>query len=162
MTSITPNNLHNTTFENISNSYFKDIWDYYCDDGLGFEYILDKDKNTNNKIDEHYLAMSNTVDYIYVKTNCNNNQNDMFMFEDMRKLVISWLVDVSCLAEVDECSLFKAVKLMDLYLIHYSNKVMKTYTGTQRQNTNITTFNKLNYQCIARYVFIIIFLAHTS
>ena len=67
MTSITPNNLHNTKFKNISNYYFKDIWDYYCDDGLGCEYILEKDKHTKNKIDGHYLAMSNTGDYIYVK-----------------------------------------------------------------------------------------------
>ena len=114
MTPITPNYLHNTTFKEFSNSYLKDIWDYYCDDGLVFEYILDKDKNTNNKIDGHYLAMSNTGDYIYVKTNCNNNQYNMLMFEYMRKEVISWLVDVSHVTEVDECSLFKAVKLMDL------------------------------------------------
>ena len=67
MTSITPNYLHNTKFKHISNTYFKDIWAYYCDDGLGFEYILDKDKDTNNKIDGHYLAISNTGDYIYVK-----------------------------------------------------------------------------------------------
>ena len=90
------------------------------------------------------------------------NQNDMFMFEEMRKKVISWLVDISYVTEVDECSLFKAVKLMDLYLIHYSNKVMRTYTGTQRQNTNIITFNKLSYQCIERYVFLMIFLSHNS
>ena len=162
MTPITPNYLHNTTFKEFSNSYLKDIWDYYCDDGLVFEYILDKDKNTNNKIDGHYLALSYTGDYIYVNRNCNNKQYDMLIFEDMRKEVISWLVDVSHVTEVDECSLFKAVKLMDLYFIHYSNKVMKTYTGTQRQNTNIIRFNKLNYQCIARYVFINLFISHNS
>ena len=106
--------------------------------------------------------MSNTGDYIYVKTNCNNNQNDMLMFEYMRKEVIFWLVDVSYVTEVDECSLFKAVKLMYLYLIHYSNKVMKTYTGTQRHNKNTITFNKLNCQFIVRYVFIKNILAHDS
>ena len=67
MTPITPNYLHNTNVKKFSNSYLKDIWDYYFDDGLGFEYILDKDKNKNNKIDGHYLSMSNTGDYIYVK-----------------------------------------------------------------------------------------------
>ena len=53
------------------------------------------------KIDGHYLEMSNTGDYIYVKTNCNKNQYDMLMFEDMRKEVISWLVDFSYVTEVD-------------------------------------------------------------
>ena len=42
--------------------------------------------------------------------NCNTNQKDMFMFEQMRKQFVSWLVDVSYVTEVDECSLFKAVK----------------------------------------------------
>lgn len=157
MTSITPKYLHTTKFKHISNTYFKDIWDYYCDDGLGFEYILDKDKDTNKKIDGHYLEISNTEYYIYFKTNCNKNQKYMVMFEDMRKQVISWLFDVSYVTEVDEFLLFKSVKLMDVYLIYYSNKVMKNYTGTQRQNSNIITFNKLNYQCISRYVFIMMF-----
>ena len=67
MTSITPNYLHNTKFKHISNTYFKDIWAYYCDNGLGFEYIVEKDKDTNNKINGHYVAVSNTGDYIYVQ-----------------------------------------------------------------------------------------------
>ena len=80
MTSIAPNYLHNTKFKYISSTYFRDIWEYYCDDGLGFEYILEKEKYTNNKNNGHYLAAYNTGDYIYVK-NCNDNQKDMFMFE---------------------------------------------------------------------------------
>ena len=140
----------------------KNILHYYCDDCLLFEYILDKDTNTKNKIDGHYLSLSYFGEYIYVNKNCNKDEYNMLMFEDMRKEVISWLVDVSHVTEVDECSLFKAVKLMDLYFIHYSNKVMKTCTGTQRQNTSIIRFNKLNYQCIARYVFIVLFTSDNS
>ena len=55
----------------------------------------------------------------------------------MRKKVFTWLVDVSWVTEVGECSLFKSVKLIDLYLICYSNRVMKTYTGTQKQNKKL-------------------------
>ena len=95
MTSIPPNYLHKTKFKNISNTYFKDIWAYYCDDGLGFEYILDKEKDDTKKINGHYLEISNTGDYIYFNKNCNANQKDMFMFEKIRKQVVTWLVDFS-------------------------------------------------------------------
>ena len=60
MTSITPNNLHKTKFKHISNTYFKDIWAYYCDDGLVFEYILDKDKDTNKTINGNSIEIYNT------------------------------------------------------------------------------------------------------
>ena len=46
--------------------------------------------------------------------NCNANQKYMIMYEQMRKKIVTWLVDVSWVTEVDECSLFKAVKLMYL------------------------------------------------
>ena len=49
MTSIAPKYLHNAKFKHTSNTYFKYIWEYYCDYGLLFEYILDKDKDTDKK-----------------------------------------------------------------------------------------------------------------
>ena len=65
---------------------------------------------------------------------------------------MNWLVDISHVAEVDECTIFKAVKVMDLYLINYSNQWITAYIGTTQHHQNIIKITDLNIQYIARYV----------
>ena len=74
------------------------------------------------------------------------------MFEQIRKEIENLLVEVNYVAEVDKYTLLKAVKLMDLYLINFSSKLVTSLIITLQKNVDINNMLKSNFQCYASYV----------
>ena len=68
----------------------------------------------------------------------------------MRSTVVHWLVEISHELCVDEITLFKSVKLMDMYVIDLKNNMDTPLMGPSCLSNQIVTVPPSRLQCVAR------------
>ena len=124
---VTPYDLSNTKFNDLSFEYFSSIWLHHCDIDKGYGYVLEKD--------------------IYI--NCSRS-GDQIQYQKMRSTVVHWLVEISHEFCVDKNTLFKSVKLIDVYVIDLRNNMGKPLMGSYCLNNKIVTVPTSRLQCVAR------------
>ena len=70
----------------------------------------------------------------------------------MQSTIVHWLVEISHEFCVDESTLLKSVKLMDMYVIDLRNNMGKPLMGQSYLSNQIVTVPPSILQCVVRQV----------